>query len=184
MARTPKRSRKTPVKKRKVSSTGRKRAKSKKRRGKRAVRRWPARLLALGFLLSLVAGVYLLYLDHTVRLKFEGRRWAVPARVYSRPLELYPGADITPTQLVAELDRLGYRKVRHPKQQATWSRNKGRFLVRTRPFAFWDAREPGRYLDLRFQGGAAGQYPGCQRPGTGAGSAGAAGDRQYLPRSQ
>jgi len=154
MTRTPKRSRKTPVKKRKgATSTSRKRSKSKRRRGKRAVRRWPARLLALGFLLSLVAGVYLLYLDHTVRLKFEGRRWAVPARVYSRPLELYPGADITPTQLVAELDRLGYRKVRHPKQQATWSRNKGRFLVRTRPFTFWDAREPGRYLDLRFQGG-------------------------------
>jgi len=116
-------------------------------------RRWLARLVALGFLLSLVAGLYILYLDHTVRVKFEGKRWAIPARVYARPLELYVGAPLTPAQLTAELRRLGYRKVTHPKHPASWSRNGRRFLIRTRDFQFWDGPQPGRYLDIRFGDG-------------------------------
>jgi penicillin-binding protein 1B len=128
--------------------------KSKRKPNRRPLRRrWLARLLALGLLFSLIAGLYLFYLDYRVTSLFEGKRWAVPARVYGRPMELYPGAPVTPEQLVAELDRLGYRKVRHPKQVATWSRNRSRFLVRSRPFRFWDTREPGHYLDLRFKGG-------------------------------
>jgi len=127
-----------------------------KRRRRGAAKRvgysWSTRLLALAFLFSLVGGVYLLYLDNLVQMKFDGKRWSVPARVYGRPLELYAGANINRQQLTAELNRLGYRKVRHPKSQASWSRNKGRFLIRTRPFTFWDGFEPERYLDLRFDG--------------------------------
>lgn len=149
----------TPSKKRRPSSksTSRTRKRTTKRRtGSRRKtsgswkRRWFVRLFALGLLFSLVAGIYVLYLDHTVRLKFEGKRWAVPARVYGRPLELYVGAPLTPEQLTAELKRLGYRKVTHPKNQASWSRNGGRFLIRTREFQFWDGAQPGRYLDIRF----------------------------------
>ncbi|MCP5416201.1 MAG: penicillin-binding protein 1B [Chromatiaceae bacterium] len=127
-------------------------AKRKNGPGERVGYRWSTRLLALAFLFVLVLGVYLLYLDNLVRMKFDGKRWAVPARVYGRPLELYAGASISPEQLVAELDRLGYRKVRHPDAQATWSRNNSRFLIRTRPFQFWDGTEPEHYLDLRFEG--------------------------------
>ncbi|MCW8976510.1 MAG: penicillin-binding protein 1B, partial [Sedimenticola sp.] len=114
--------------------------------------RWLGRLLALGFLFSLLLGVYLLYLDHTVRVKFEGKRWAVPARVYGRPLELYPGAAVSPEQLVAELQYMGYQKSSYPKQPASWSRNKERILIRSRSFNFWDGEQPGRFLDVRFSG--------------------------------
>ena len=153
MAKSPGRSSK-PSRRRASKKAGvRRRPQKKKGRGRRSgSRRWLTRLLALGLLFGLVVGLYLLYLDHQVKLKFEGKRWAVPARVYGRPLELYPGAAISPEQLVAELNVLGYRKVRSPKQVATWSRNKNRFLVRTRPFLFWDGSEPGAYLDLRFRG--------------------------------
>ena len=120
-------------------------------RAKRRGYRWSTRLLALTFLLSLISGIYLLYLDNLVRVKFDGKRWSVPARVYGRPLELYAGARIGPDQFMEELNRLGYRKVRHPQGQATWSRNNNRFIVRTRPFTFWDGSEPGHYLDLRFE---------------------------------
>ena len=150
MAKPPKKTRK-PATKRKTTRTkrGRQPVKKARRKGGR-FRRWFSRLLALGFLFSLVLGVYLLYLDHTVRTKFEGKRWAVPARVYGRPLELYPGASITPAQLIAELKSMGYQRVRHPKQAASWSRNGERFLVRSRGFNFWDGEEPGRFLDIRF----------------------------------
>jgi len=138
--------RRTSTRKSAARRTGSKRAGRKKKGGYG----WSTRLLALAFLFSLVSGVYLLYLDNLVQVKFDGKRWSVPARVYGRPLDLYAGAQISPEQFSQELIRLGYRKVRHPQAQASWSRNRNRFLVRTRPFTFWNGAEPGRYLDLRF----------------------------------
>jgi penicillin-binding protein 1B len=139
--------RKQPAKSRKVSRKGGRRKPSKAVRR----RRW-GRLLALLFLFSLAGGIYLLYLDHTVRVKFEGKRWAIPARIFGRPLELYPGAAVTPKQLVAELQRLGYRRVRQADMEATWSYNAARYRVRTRSFRFWDGEQPSRDLDIRFSG--------------------------------
>ncbi|MES9957499.1 MAG: penicillin-binding protein 1B [Sedimenticola sp.] len=150
MARKTVKKRRQPA--RKVSTRKRGKTRAAKRKRGQGRGRWLLRLTALGFLFSLVVGIYVLYLDHQVQTRFEGKRWAVPARVYGRPLELYPGAAVTQQQLTAEFSRLGYRKVKHPKQAASWSRNGGRFLVRTRPFTFWDGREPARYLDLRFDG--------------------------------
>ncbi|MCB1761100.1 MAG: penicillin-binding protein 1B [Gammaproteobacteria bacterium] len=118
-------------------------------RSRRRGYRWSTRLLALLLLFGLVGAVYLLYLDHRVRATFEGKRWAVPAQVYGRPLELYVGAAIGIEQLTAELKHLGYRQVSHPHKAASWSRNRGRFLIRSRPFRFWDGSEPSRLLDLR-----------------------------------
>ncbi|MCW8889183.1 MAG: penicillin-binding protein 1B, partial [Sedimenticola sp.] len=148
---TPKRSKTTT--KRKPPTRGR-RARSGKKPPRKRGRwgRWLSRLLALGFLFSLVLGVYLLYLDHTVRVKFEGKRWAVPARVYGRPLELYPGASLSPDQLVSELQQMGYQRSSYPKQPASWSRNKSRILIRSRSFTFWDGEQPGHFLDVRFSG--------------------------------
>jgi penicillin-binding protein 1B len=97
-------------------------------------------------------GLYLLYLNHTVQVKFEGKRWAVPARVYGRALELYPGAGLGPDSMVRELERLGYRKLSHARQEGSYARNRSRLHVHTRPFAFWDGKEPARFLDLQFQG--------------------------------
>ena len=97
----------------------------------------------------LVTGLYTLHLSRIVRIKFEGKRWAVPARVFARPLELYVGARVTPAQLQAELQRLGYRKVKHPTGPAQWSRAGGRFLFRSRPFLFWDGRQAAQSVEVR-----------------------------------
>jgi penicillin-binding protein 1B len=103
--------------------------------------------------LSLVFAVYVALLDQQVRSKFSGKRWAVPARVYGRPMELYPGAEISTAQLASELTRLGYRKVSYPKHPASWSMNKNRFLVYTRPFRFWDSEEPSLLAEIVFNNG-------------------------------
>ncbi len=92
MAKTPAKRAKSSAKRKTSTRTRGRRSKSRTGRRSGRARRWISRLLAIGFLFSLVLGVYLLYLDHTVTTKFEGKRWAVPARVYGRPLELYPGA--------------------------------------------------------------------------------------------
>ncbi len=121
-----------------------------------AVRRgssWWVRLLALALLFTLGVGAYLASLDHDVRTKFEGKRWALPARVYARALELYPMADISAAQFARELARLGYQRTEHPRIPGDYSVSGGHFVVHTRGFEFWDATEPARTLDLQFDGG-------------------------------
>ncbi len=107
-------------------------------------------LFALLVLAILVVGGYGLYLAKEVRVKFEGKRWAVPARVYARPLELYVGAPLNANQFASELQDLGYRKVAQPSATAQWSRTGNRFVVHTRPFRFWDEEAAARQLAIRF----------------------------------
>ena len=119
-------------------------------RPRRTLLKWG---LGLGLLATLLLGGYSLYLAKEVRVKFEGKRWAVPARVYARPLDLYVGAAVDAEQLATELGELGYRKVTQPAKVAQWSRKGGRFLLRTRPFRFWDEEAPAAYLDVRIADG-------------------------------
>jgi len=100
----------------------------------------------------LVGGAYVLHLSQVVRVKFEGKRWAVPARVFARPLELYPGAPITRGRLETELERLGYRRVKRPVAPAQWSRHGEWIEFHSRPFLFWDGTEPARRVKVRFDG--------------------------------
>src|SRR5690554_5541296 len=62
-------------------------------------------------LLCLAATSYVLWTDHVVQKRFEGRRWSLPARAYARPLEIFPGSRIDRDRVLAELALLGYRKV-------------------------------------------------------------------------
>jgi penicillin-binding protein 1B len=54
---------------------------------------------------------WLIYLDAQVRYKFEGKRWALPAQVYARALEIYDGRALNIQNLKQELTLLNYRKV-------------------------------------------------------------------------
>ena len=51
---------------------------------------------------------YLGYLDYNVRNQFEGKRWAIPARVYASPVELYAGYALPPEKFEALLKMLHY----------------------------------------------------------------------------
>ena len=68
---------------------------------------------AKALLLSLlvIIGLGLLYLDQHIREQFEGKRWAVPAKVFARPLELYAGSQLSLDELKIELRGLGYQFV-------------------------------------------------------------------------
>ena len=67
--------------------------------------------------LALLAAGYVLYLDLRVRHEFEGRRFALPARIYARPLELHVGLKVPEDDVVRELRELGYRAV--PRQEGS-----------------------------------------------------------------
>ncbi len=106
---------------------------------------------SLGVLLLLSA--YVLYLDNEVRTQFEGKRWALPAHVYARALELYPDQGVSAKQFVAELKRLGYRLTSNPTLPGTYVRTGNAFLVTTRSFHFWDGDEKSQSLRLEFSAG-------------------------------
>jgi penicillin-binding protein 1B len=115
------------------------------------IRKWW--LWALFALIVAAFAGYVFYLDSIVRIQFEGKRWALPAHVYARPLELYPDQALTSDQFSSELKMLGYRSMSKPRDPGTYLQRGGSFVVVTRPFQFWDGAEPSRYLRVEFSGG-------------------------------
>lgn len=113
------------------------------RRHRRALA-WTAATLGV----ALIA--FVLYLDHTVRAQFEGKRWALPARVYAQPLELFAGRKLKPEHLVTELRALGYR----PRAQGpgSFAAEGNTIDLHTRAFAFWDGSQPALKLRAVFHG--------------------------------
>src|SRR5229473_7616516 len=108
------------------------------------------RLLGVWLLTFLV--IFVLYLDFTIRTQFEGKRWALPARVYARPLELYPGMKLSAEQLTTELTALGYHKDAGNEEPGTFRRNKNELEIVSRPFRFWDSAQESRRLHVEFNG--------------------------------
>lgn len=108
--------------------------------------------LKLGLVASAFAAVGMIYLDAQLKEKFEGKRWAIPAKVYARPLELYPGLTLSQDAFKAELQGLGYKLVQRADRpgSAVWGR--GRVELYTRGFDFPEGVEPPRRLSLNFTG--------------------------------
>lgn len=129
-----------------------KRRKTRKSRKKTQSRR---RLLLLWLPVAVVTVLlsYIFWLDYKVRVQFEGTRWALPAHVYARPLEMYTGAPIKTAELERELERLDYRFVRDVRRAGEVSRSGNNFDIYTRSFQFWDAAEPSINLKVRIDNG-------------------------------
>lgn len=118
-----------------------------RRSAKKAKIRWLS--LALKFaLVGLVALAFaMVYLDARVKTAFSGRKWALPAVVYARPLELFAGQRITGEGLEQELQALGYRP-QHWPGTGSYRRAGGNWEIRTRGFTFVDGEEPARAIRL------------------------------------
>lgn len=109
--------------------------------------------IALALLVAAAAG--LVYLDLTIRGKFEGERWALPAHVYSRPQEVVPGAPFSLPQFTRKLAQIGYRRA--PEEGAltagTYRVDQGAVTVRTRPWRWWNEEMPSQRFIVEFEGG-------------------------------
>ncbi len=102
--------------------------------------------------LTVLGGLLLIYLDAQVSTTFRDRRWEVPARVYARPLELFPGLALGIEDLEYELELLGYRQVADPAAPGQLSRRGQRLRLYTRPFQFPEEAAPAQRLELDFDG--------------------------------
>ena len=83
--------------------------------------------------------------------RFEGRLWELPARVYARPLEIYPGMEVNPAALMQELKFTQYLQVTRPVEVDM----PGKFLctgdtfhLYCRAFEFEDGESPSRKIQI------------------------------------
>lgn len=107
-------------------------------------------VLIVGLVLGVLAlVVYSMQLDEIVRKQFEGRRWALPARVFARPLELFNGQQLYADHLEQELKLLSYVKVdKAPTETGQYYRKGDEFQIVTRGFQFADDMEPPRSIKV------------------------------------
>lgn len=109
------------------------------------------RLFVLLLLLALSGYIY--YLDVTIQEAFEGRKFALPARVYGRALEVYPGLKLTSGQFVEELQAIRYHEHPQPNEAATYKHTLNGVEFTTRSFVFGDGAQPSQHLRIEFADG-------------------------------
>ena len=100
--------------------------------------------------LTFVFVSYLGYLDYNVRKQFEGKRWAIPARVYANPVELYAGINISIEKFEELLHLLRYRQDVHLAADGTYFKEGQQISLKTREFTFWDQQQPSSLVKLTF----------------------------------
>jgi penicillin-binding protein 1B len=111
------------------------------------------RLLWYAFLAgTLGVAAFTLYLDFRVRSEFEGRRFALPARIYARPLELHAGLRVPQADVEEELRSLGYRDLSYG-EYGWYVRHENRLEIALRPFVYWDGAQGAKYVSVTFDGG-------------------------------
>ena len=106
----------------------------------------------LAVVASIALTILTAWLDLTVRSKFEGQRWTLPAQVYARPLTLNANADLDIGALARELDAAGYKRVRKPSRPGQYALSARRAEIRTRDFDFADGRVHADIVSVDFAG--------------------------------
>lgn len=126
---------------------------------------WPLlkRLVLAGLL---VITAWCVWIDHEVRRDFQALQWALPARLYARPLELYTGAPVGRQALLDYLQALGYRASQSVSGPGEYQAMPSRIRLWTRGFEFWDGHEPSLYLNVEFDGEHIRELWGDQSTGT------------------
>ncbi|MFT5594619.1 MAG: penicillin-binding protein 1B [Oceanicoccus sp.] len=109
-------------------------------------------LIKLSLVGIVVLAILMAYLDAQVREKFEGKRWALPAKVFARPLELYPGLELKPKYLVQELDQIGYQRVPNVVTPGQYSLDGNEMDVYRRYVKLYDGEESSARVHLLFSG--------------------------------
>ena len=108
-------------------------------------------LLKLSLVLLVAVGFGLVYLNAYLTTQFESLSWAVGAKVYARPLELYQGAAFNQIQVRYELDLLNYQSVNGEPGRGQYRATNQSLWVGMRGHQYHDGTEPDRLIRLDFQ---------------------------------
>ena len=107
-------------------------------------------ITALSIVALVLLSAYLLYLNHLINLRFEGDTWAIPSRVYARPLELYPGLKLSSESLQYELGLSVYQRVEQTPETGQYRIQGNAIELHTRAFVFSEQIEPAHQLRVIF----------------------------------
>jgi penicillin-binding protein 1B len=88
------------------------------------------------------------YLDVKIRKQFEGQKWALPAHVYTRPMELYVGQQLDLQQVEAELLELGYQVRQDIQRVGSYKITADSLEIHQREFRFWDGLQSQQQLRI------------------------------------
>ena len=92
---------------------------------------------------------YWIWLDHAVGRAFAARQWAIPARIFASPVELYQGMQLEPNYLDATLRQLGYKEDPSRVSPGHYIRSKNGFKIFARGYRFPEGVEPASSFDIR-----------------------------------
>ncbi len=101
---------------------------------------------------TIVFVLWCMWIDRQIRESFSSLQWALPARIYARPMELYPGASHALDEVQTTLQQLGYREVSQLNRPGEFRRLGQSLQIQTRGFDFWDGPEPTQTLAVFFAG--------------------------------
>ncbi len=109
--------------------------------------------MRLAVVMMVALSIWLVYLDAQVRSQFDGNKWTLPAKVYARPLSLYPGLLISPQQLKAELRWNDYKAVSQVISPGSYGKDGSDWIIYRRAFAFADRHEDAVKIRVSFSAG-------------------------------
>ena len=112
--------------------------------------------LTLGFILGTILVVLLIFsaalvavIDYRVTSKLDGVLWTVPAKIYSRPLELAEGSKVNVDNLIREIEMLSYIADTKADSPGQFFLNKNKLKVFLRGYQ----DQPSGIYEITFAGG-------------------------------
>lgn len=93
-------------------------------------------LLLIVIVSMVLLALYLIKLDRTITSKFEGKRWDIPAKVYSQPLELYQGANVDNNTMKTWLELLNYQSNKSYDRTGSFYKSDNTYFIHTRGFSY------------------------------------------------
>ena len=115
--------------------------------------RWWPMFFKLCLTLLVAVGLSLVYLNAHLSRQFQSLSWAVGAKIYARPLELFQGAPFSLDQTRFELDLLNYRVVSGRPGRGQYQQSDQALWIGMRGHQFPDGLEPDRLVRVAFQNG-------------------------------
>lgn len=112
--------------------------------------RWLRSSLKLFLTLFVAVGMGLVYLNASLIRQFESLSWAVGAKIFARPLELYSGVMFSQEQVRFELDLLNYESVQDSPAQGQYRIDGNSLWVGMRGHNYPDGKEPDRLVQINF----------------------------------
>jgi penicillin-binding protein 1B len=109
-------------------------------------------LLSFMAIFIMVFSAYLFFLNHLIDQRFDDDIWALPSRIYARPLELYKGMSLNLESLKYELELSTYQRVSHRPKPGQYRLLNESVELYAQDFEYSNFVESGRLVSIRFGG--------------------------------